>query len=128
MQHSLLGSYRALTLAPKCDQCVSKKGKEVAHNTFLMKMEKDGVIPSSSLWSKAKMHTLIIAFTCSKNTETTETYQTKPSRNAFKVEPHQAYFKCAYECFDRIMKQEEIANCFEHCSVPVVKIPGFGSV
>lgn len=33
----------------------------------------------------------------------------------------QAYFKCAYECFDRSRKQEEIANCVEHCSVPVVK-------
>ncbi|ANM60538.1 hypothetical protein AtNW77_Chr1g0005461 [Arabidopsis thaliana] len=32
----------------------------------------------------------------------------------------QAYFKCAYECFDRNRKQEEIANCVEHCSVPVV--------
>lgn len=33
----------------------------------------------------------------------------------------QAYFKCAYECFDRRRKQEEISNCVEHCSVPVVK-------
>ncbi|KAG2313578.1 hypothetical protein Bca4012_028114 [Brassica carinata] len=33
----------------------------------------------------------------------------------------QAYFKCAYDCFDRSRKQEEIANCVEHCSVPVVK-------
>ncbi|EEF37494.1 protein FAM136A [Ricinus communis] len=32
----------------------------------------------------------------------------------------QAYFKCAYECFDRQRKQEEIGNCVEHCSVPVV--------
>uniref|UniRef100_A0A7N1A2J5 Protein FAM136A n=1 Tax=Kalanchoe fedtschenkoi TaxID=63787 RepID=A0A7N1A2J5_KALFE len=32
----------------------------------------------------------------------------------------QAYFKCAYECFDRRRKQEEIGNCVEHCSVPVV--------
>ncbi|RVW99165.1 hypothetical protein CK203_019059 [Vitis vinifera] len=32
----------------------------------------------------------------------------------------QAYFKCAYECFDRKRKQEEISNCVEHCSVPVV--------
>uniref|UniRef100_A0A7N0UQA9 Protein FAM136A n=1 Tax=Kalanchoe fedtschenkoi TaxID=63787 RepID=A0A7N0UQA9_KALFE len=32
----------------------------------------------------------------------------------------QAYFKCAYECFDRRRKQEEISNCVEHCSVPVV--------
>ncbi|XP_042466774.1 protein FAM136A-like [Zingiber officinale] len=32
----------------------------------------------------------------------------------------QAYFKCAYECFDRRRRQEEINNCVEHCSVPVV--------
>ncbi|KAG2260292.1 hypothetical protein Bca52824_079586 [Brassica carinata] len=33
-----------------------------------------------------------------------------------------AYFKCAYECFDRSRKQEEIANCVEHCSVPVERM------
>nr|XP_010930273.1 protein FAM136A [Elaeis guineensis] len=32
----------------------------------------------------------------------------------------QAYFKCAYECFDRGRKQEDINNCVERCSVPVV--------
>lgn len=32
----------------------------------------------------------------------------------------QAYFKCAYECFDRKRRQDEISNCVEHCSVPVV--------
>ncbi|KAJ8639359.1 hypothetical protein MRB53_016053 [Persea americana] len=32
----------------------------------------------------------------------------------------QAYFKCAYDCFDRRRKQEEINNCVEHCSVPVL--------
>ncbi|XP_048321367.2 uncharacterized protein LOC107407395 [Ziziphus jujuba] len=32
----------------------------------------------------------------------------------------QAYFKCAYECFDRRRTQEEISNCVERCSVPVV--------
>ncbi|KAK4421985.1 hypothetical protein Salat_2149200 [Sesamum alatum] len=32
----------------------------------------------------------------------------------------QAYFKCAYECFDRRRKQDEISNCVEHCSVPVL--------
>ncbi|KAE8670304.1 Calcineurin-like metallo-phosphoesterase superfamily protein [Hibiscus syriacus] len=32
----------------------------------------------------------------------------------------QAYFKCAYECFDRSRKQDEVSNCVEHCSVPVV--------
>ncbi|KAL8491742.1 hypothetical protein ACS0TY_023365 [Phlomoides rotata] len=33
----------------------------------------------------------------------------------------QAYFKCAYECFDRSRKQDEIGNCVEHCSVPVLR-------
>lgn len=33
----------------------------------------------------------------------------------------QAYFKCAYECFDRRKTQEEIGNCVEYCSVPVLK-------
>ncbi|CAH9117200.1 unnamed protein product [Cuscuta europaea] len=33
----------------------------------------------------------------------------------------QAYFKCAYECFDRTKSQEEIDNCVEYCSVPVLK-------
>ncbi|GFP93286.1 protein fam136a [Phtheirospermum japonicum] len=32
----------------------------------------------------------------------------------------QAYFKCAYECFDRKKKQNEIGNCVEQCSVPVL--------
>uniref|UniRef100_A0A1D1Z860 Protein FAM136A n=1 Tax=Anthurium amnicola TaxID=1678845 RepID=A0A1D1Z860_9ARAE len=32
----------------------------------------------------------------------------------------QAYFKCAYECFDRRRRQEDINNCVEHCSVPVL--------
>ncbi|XP_073126885.1 uncharacterized protein [Henckelia pumila] len=32
----------------------------------------------------------------------------------------QAYFKCAHECFDRRKKKEEIANCVEHCSAPVI--------
>ncbi|KAK6930463.1 Protein of unknown function DUF842, eukaryotic [Dillenia turbinata] len=32
----------------------------------------------------------------------------------------QAYFKCAYECFDRKRKQEQINSCVEHCSVPVL--------
>ncbi|KAL3828455.1 hypothetical protein ACJIZ3_017257 [Penstemon smallii] len=32
----------------------------------------------------------------------------------------QAYFKCAYECFDRRKKYDEISNCVEHCSAPVV--------
>lgn len=33
----------------------------------------------------------------------------------------QAYFKCAHECFDRRRKHDEISNCVEHCSVPVLK-------
>ncbi|KAL3621639.1 hypothetical protein CASFOL_036551 [Castilleja foliolosa] len=32
----------------------------------------------------------------------------------------QAYFKCAYECFDRKRKQNEIGNCVEQCSAPVL--------
>ncbi|KAL3329927.1 hypothetical protein AABB24_034006 [Solanum stoloniferum] len=37
----------------------------------------------------------------------------------------QTYFKCAYECFDRRKKQEEIDNCVEYCSVPVLKAQNF---
>ncbi|CAN4085039.1 unnamed protein product [Withania somnifera] len=37
----------------------------------------------------------------------------------------QAYFKCAYECFDKRRKQEEIDNCVEYCSVPVLKAQKF---
>ncbi|KAB1214313.1 hypothetical protein CJ030_MR5G000456 [Morella rubra] len=33
----------------------------------------------------------------------------------------QAYFKCAHECFDRRRNQDEISNCVENCSVPVVR-------
>ncbi|KAE8077070.1 hypothetical protein FH972_015673 [Carpinus fangiana] len=33
----------------------------------------------------------------------------------------QAYFKCAYECFDRRRSHDEISNCVENCSVPVVR-------
>ncbi|KAL7219556.1 hypothetical protein ACSBR2_012582 [Camellia fascicularis] len=33
----------------------------------------------------------------------------------------QAYFRCAYECFDRSRTQDEINNCVENCSVPVLK-------
>ncbi|KAJ1686310.1 hypothetical protein LUZ63_017700 [Rhynchospora breviuscula] len=36
-----------------------------------------------------------------------------------------AYFKCAYECFDRSRKQEEISNCVENCSVPVLNANNF---
>lgn len=33
----------------------------------------------------------------------------------------QAYFKCAYECFDRRRNHDDISNCVENCSVPVVR-------
>ncbi|KAL8153503.1 hypothetical protein V2J09_011263 [Rumex salicifolius] len=36
-----------------------------------------------------------------------------------------AYFQCAYECFDRRRKHEEISNCVEHCSVPVLTAQNF---
>ncbi|XP_077252985.1 uncharacterized protein LOC143892332 [Tasmannia lanceolata] len=32
----------------------------------------------------------------------------------------QAYFKCAYECFDRRRRQEDINNCVKNSSIPVV--------
>ncbi|KAL6885628.1 hypothetical protein ACP4OV_010407 [Aristida adscensionis] len=32
----------------------------------------------------------------------------------------QAYFKCAYDCFDRRRTLEGINNCVENCSVPVL--------
>ncbi|KAJ0250825.1 hypothetical protein HA466_0141060 [Hirschfeldia incana] len=47
--------------------------------------------------------------------------QLSPVQDHINFTLQQAYFKCAYECFDRSRKQEEIANCVEHCSVPVVK-------
>ncbi|KAM3270472.1 protein like [Capsicum chacoense] len=37
----------------------------------------------------------------------------------------QAYFKCAHECFDRTKKKEEIENCVEYCSVPVLNAQNF---
>ncbi|KAL2920810.1 hypothetical protein RDABS01_012301 [Bienertia sinuspersici] len=33
----------------------------------------------------------------------------------------QAYFKCAYDCFDRSRTHEQISSCVEHCSVPVMQ-------
>ncbi|KAK9725224.1 hypothetical protein RND81_05G129600 [Saponaria officinalis] len=33
----------------------------------------------------------------------------------------QAYYKCAYECFDRRRNTQEISSCVEHCSVPVMQ-------
>ncbi|XP_071690151.1 uncharacterized protein [Rutidosis leptorrhynchoides] len=32
-----------------------------------------------------------------------------------------AYFKCAYECFDRRRKHEDISYCVENCSIPVLQ-------
>ncbi|CAD6254325.1 unnamed protein product [Miscanthus lutarioriparius] len=32
----------------------------------------------------------------------------------------QAYFKCAYDCFDRRRTQEGINSCVENCSMPVL--------
>ncbi|EOY04654.1 Uncharacterized protein TCM_019854 isoform 1 [Theobroma cacao] len=46
--------------------------------------------------------------------------QLAPVQDHINFTLQQAYFKCAYECFDRRRKQEEISNCVEHCSVPVV--------
>ncbi|CAH8362713.1 unnamed protein product [Eruca vesicaria subsp. sativa] len=43
------------------------------------------------------------------------------NQNSIFIVVQQAYLKCAYECFDRRRNQEEISNCVEHCSVPVVK-------
>ncbi|XP_015956525.2 uncharacterized protein LOC107480827 isoform X1 [Arachis duranensis] len=33
-----------------------------------------------------------------------------------------AYFKCAYECFDRSRRQEEITTCVENCSIPLANV------
>ncbi|RDX95007.1 Protein FAM136A, partial [Mucuna pruriens] len=33
-----------------------------------------------------------------------------------------AYFKCAYECFDRSRRQEDISNCVENCSIPLSNV------
>ncbi|XP_010542770.1 PREDICTED: protein FAM136A [Tarenaya hassleriana] len=46
--------------------------------------------------------------------------QLSPVQDHINFTLQQAYFKCAYECFDGRRKQEEISNCVEHCSVPVV--------
>ncbi|XP_010457666.1 PREDICTED: protein FAM136A-like [Camelina sativa] len=46
--------------------------------------------------------------------------QLSPIQDHINFTLQQAYFKCAYECFDRSRKQEEIANCVERCSLPVV--------
>ncbi|GLT56591.1 hypothetical protein SLA2020_296220 [Shorea laevis] len=46
--------------------------------------------------------------------------QLAPVQDHINFTLQQSYFKCAYECFDRRRKQEEISNCVEHCSVPVL--------
>ncbi|EOA37182.1 hypothetical protein CARUB_v10010564mg [Capsella rubella] len=46
--------------------------------------------------------------------------QLSPIQDHLNFTLQQAYFKCAYECFDRSRTQEEIANCVERCSVSVV--------
>ncbi|CAL5214656.1 unnamed protein product [Lathyrus oleraceus] len=33
-----------------------------------------------------------------------------------------AYFKCAYECFDRSRRREEISHCVENCSIPITNV------
>ncbi|MED6139665.1 hypothetical protein PIB30_085972, partial [Stylosanthes scabra] len=33
-----------------------------------------------------------------------------------------AYFKCAYESFDRSRRQEEITNCVENCNIPLANV------
>ncbi|KAG0460285.1 hypothetical protein HPP92_023413 [Vanilla planifolia] len=47
--------------------------------------------------------------------------QLQPIQDHVNFSLQQAYFKCAYECFDRKRRQEEINNCVEHCSTPVLK-------
>ncbi|CAN0923054.1 Protein FAM136A [Linum grandiflorum] len=46
--------------------------------------------------------------------------QLSPVQHHINFTLQKAYFKCAYECFDRSRKQEEIASCVENCSVPVL--------
>ncbi|KAL3506861.1 hypothetical protein ACH5RR_032243 [Cinchona calisaya] len=47
--------------------------------------------------------------------------QLSPVQDHVNFTLQQAYFKCAYECFDRRRKHDEISNCVEHCSVPVLQ-------
>ncbi|KAH7670873.1 hypothetical protein IHE45_10G057100 [Dioscorea alata] len=47
--------------------------------------------------------------------------QLAPIQDHVNFNLQQAYFKCAYECFDRRRRQEEINNCVEHCSVPALQ-------
>ncbi|CAD5321279.1 unnamed protein product [Arabidopsis thaliana] len=36
-----------------------------------------------------------------------------------------AYFKCAYECFDRTRTHAEISRCAESCSVPITNAQNY---
>ncbi|PKA56245.1 hypothetical protein AXF42_Ash011175 [Apostasia shenzhenica] len=47
--------------------------------------------------------------------------QIQPIQDHVNFTLQQAYFKCAYECFDRRRRQAEINDCVEHCSTPVLK-------
>ncbi|KAM0940676.1 hypothetical protein DsansV1_C18g0152791 [Dioscorea sansibarensis] len=51
--------------------------------------------------------------------------QLAPIQDHVNFNLQQAYFKCAYECFDRRRRQEEINNCVEHCSVPALQANNF---
>ncbi|KAJ0973035.1 hypothetical protein J5N97_020994 [Dioscorea zingiberensis] len=51
--------------------------------------------------------------------------QLSPIQDHVNFNLQQAYFKCAYECFDRRRRQDEINNCVEHCSVPVLEANNF---
>ncbi|WOH12504.1 hypothetical protein DCAR_0832008 [Daucus carota subsp. sativus] len=46
--------------------------------------------------------------------------QLEPVHHHINFTLQKAYFKCAYECFDRRRKQEDIGMCTENCSVPVL--------
>lgn len=47
--------------------------------------------------------------------------QLQPIQDHVNFTLQKAYFKCAYECFDKRLRQEEINNCVENCSIPVLK-------
>ncbi|CAL5414179.1 unnamed protein product [Camellia sinensis] len=47
--------------------------------------------------------------------------QLSPIQDHVNFTLQQSYFKCAYQCFDRTRTQDEINNCVENCSVPVLR-------
>ncbi|KAK8938234.1 hypothetical protein KSP40_PGU013180 [Platanthera guangdongensis] len=51
--------------------------------------------------------------------------QLQPIQDYVNFNLQRAYFKCAHECFDRRRRQEDINNCVENCSVPVLKANNF---